>query len=68
MLEFAVSTGTDISGTYRLLCRIYKEPLTAMAMESATTLAKNTKFIYNILSVNTSTAIIGNVTDRFFIK
>ena len=25
MLEFAVSTGTDISGTYRLLCRIYKE-------------------------------------------
>ena len=25
MLEFSVSTGTDISGTYRLLCRIYKE-------------------------------------------
>ena len=25
MLEFAVSTGTDISSTYRLLCRIYKE-------------------------------------------
>lgn len=25
MLEFAVSTGTDISGTYRLLCQIYKE-------------------------------------------
>lgn len=25
MLEFAVSTGTDISGTYRLLCRIYQE-------------------------------------------
>lgn len=25
MLEFAVSTGTDISGTYRLLCQIYKQ-------------------------------------------
>ncbi len=25
MLEFAVSTGTDVSGTYRLLCRIYRE-------------------------------------------
>lgn len=25
MLEFSVSTGTDISGTYRLLCQIYKE-------------------------------------------
>ena len=25
MLEFAVSTGTDISSTYRLLCRIYRE-------------------------------------------
>lgn len=25
MLEFSVSTGTDISGTYRLLCRIYQE-------------------------------------------
>ncbi len=25
MLEFSVSTGTDVSGTYRLLCRIYKE-------------------------------------------
>ena len=25
MLEFAVSTGTDISSTYRLLCRICKE-------------------------------------------
>lgn len=25
MLEFSVSTGTDVSGTYRLLCQIYKE-------------------------------------------
>ena len=25
MLEFSVSTGTDISNTYRLLCQIYKE-------------------------------------------
>ncbi len=25
ILEFAVSTGTDVSGTYRLLCKIYKE-------------------------------------------
>ena len=25
MLEFSVSTGTDISGTYRLLCQIYQE-------------------------------------------
>ncbi len=25
MLEFSISTGTDISSTYRLLCRIYKE-------------------------------------------
>lgn len=25
MLEFAVSTGTDVSGTYRLLCQIYQE-------------------------------------------
>ena len=25
MLEFSVATGTDVSGTYRLLCRIYKE-------------------------------------------
>ena len=25
MLEFAVSTGTDVSGTYRLLCQIYRE-------------------------------------------
>lgn len=25
MLEFAVSTGTDVSATYRLLCQIYKE-------------------------------------------
>ncbi len=25
MLEFSVSTGTDVSATYRLLCRIYKE-------------------------------------------
>lgn len=24
LLEFAVSTGTDVSGTYRLLCEIYK--------------------------------------------
>ncbi|MCM1175772.1 MAG: hypothetical protein NC341_12080 [Blautia sp.] len=25
VLEFAVSTGTDVSGTYKLLCEIYKE-------------------------------------------
>ncbi len=25
ILEFAVSTGTDVSSTYRLLCKIYKE-------------------------------------------
>ena len=25
MLEFSVSTGTDVSATYRLLCQIYKE-------------------------------------------
>lgn len=25
LLEFAVSTGTDVSGTYRLLCDIYKK-------------------------------------------
>ncbi len=25
LLEFAVSTGTDVSGTYRLLCEIYKK-------------------------------------------
>lgn len=25
LLEFSVSTGTDVSGTYRLLCKIYKE-------------------------------------------
>lgn len=25
LLEFAVSTGTDVSATYRLLCKIYKE-------------------------------------------
>lgn len=25
LLEFAVSTGTDVSATYRLLCRIYQE-------------------------------------------
>lgn len=25
MLEFAISTGTDVSATYRLLCRIYTE-------------------------------------------
>ena len=25
MLEFSVSTGTDVSGTYRLLCQIYKK-------------------------------------------
>ena len=25
MLEFSVSTGTDVSGTYRLLCQIYQE-------------------------------------------
>lgn len=25
LLEFAVSTGSDVSGTYRLLCRIYRE-------------------------------------------
>ena len=25
MLEFAVSTGSDVSGTYRLLCQIYRE-------------------------------------------
>ena len=28
MLEYAVSTGTDISSTYRLLCQIYKEQQT----------------------------------------
>ena len=25
LLEFAVSTGSDVSGTYRLLCEIYKK-------------------------------------------
>lgn len=25
VLEFAVSTGTDVSGSYKLLCKIYKE-------------------------------------------
>ena len=25
MLEFSVSTGTDVSSTYRLLCQIYQE-------------------------------------------
>lgn len=25
MLEFSISTGTDVSATYRLLCQIYKE-------------------------------------------
>lgn len=25
LLEFAISTGTDVSATYRLLCRIYQE-------------------------------------------
>lgn len=28
MLEFSVSTGTDVSGTYRLLCQIYQEQRT----------------------------------------
>ncbi len=34
MLEFAVSTGTDISSTYRLLCRIYKEQHTPVKIGS----------------------------------
>ena len=34
MLEFSVSTGTDVSATYRLLCQIYKEQGTPEKIES----------------------------------
>lgn len=34
ILEFAVSTGTDVSGTYKLLCQIYKEENTPDKIKS----------------------------------
>ena len=34
ILEFAVSTGTDVSGTYKLLCQIYKEENTPEKIKS----------------------------------
>lgn len=34
ILEFAISTGTDVSGTYRLLCRIYTEQNTPESIGS----------------------------------
>ena len=34
VLEFAISTGTDISNTYRLLCQIYKEENTPDKIKS----------------------------------
>lgn len=34
MLEFSVSTGTDVSGTYRLLCQIYQEQHTPEKISS----------------------------------
>ena len=34
MLEFAVSTGSDVSATYRLLCQIYKEQNTPEKIDS----------------------------------
>ena len=34
MLEFAVSTGSDVSATYRLLCQIYKEQNTPEKISS----------------------------------
>lgn len=34
VLEFAVSTGTDVSGTYKLLCQIYKEENTPEKIQS----------------------------------
>ena len=34
VLEFAISTGTDISGTYKLLCQIYKEENTPDKIKS----------------------------------
>lgn len=51
ILEFAVSTRTDVSGSYKLLCRIYKEEnapekIKALypAAESVNSLMKNTIF------------------------
>ena len=34
VLEFAISTNTDVSGTYKLLCRIYKEENTPEKIKS----------------------------------
>lgn len=34
VLEFAVSTGTDVSGSYKLLCQIYKEQNTPEKIQS----------------------------------
>lgn len=34
VLEFAISTGTDVSSTYRLLCKIYKEENTPDKIKS----------------------------------
>lgn len=34
MLEFSVSTGTDVSSTYRLLCQIYQEQHTPEKIHS----------------------------------
>ena len=34
VLEFAISTNTDVSGTYKLLCKIYKEENTPEKIQS----------------------------------
>lgn len=41
LLEFAVSTGTDVSATYRLLCRIYREQNTPEKIQALLPVAEN---------------------------
>ena len=43
MLEFSVSTGTDVSATYRLLCQIYKEQNTPEKIGSLYPIAETLK-------------------------
>lgn len=55
LLEFAISTGTDVSATYRLLCRIYQEngtpeKISALYPVAESLISANQKPIVRILS------------------
>lgn len=54
LLEFSVSTGTDVSATYRLLCKIYQEQgrpekISALYLVAETLNSANQKTIVGIL-------------------